>query len=103
MNFNSLTSHRLPGVKGFLQLCPRFKVRRTTFSLSSDELVRQATENCRDGILKPGDSFPRPEESSRMSGASPVICLQAITCLIQSGKIRQLPSGRLVVSPRPAY
>lgn len=65
---------------------------------SSSELIALANEAFRSGRLRPGDRFPSPDQISKLTGATVVESLEAVTSLLKDGSIRQLPSGLLSIS-----
>jgi DNA-binding FadR family transcriptional regulator len=64
---------------------------------STSEVIALANEAVRSGRLRPGDRFPSSDEISKLTGASLVESLDAITSLLRSGTIRQLPSGQFAI------
>ncbi len=65
---------------------------------SSSKVIALANEAFQIGRLRPGDRFPSPDEISKLTGASVIESLDAVTSLLKAGLIRQLPSGQLSIS-----
>ena len=91
------TNFRLPGIRSFITRCAMFQQVETRKRYSSSELVAFANEAVRTGHFRNGDRFPTPDEISKLTGASVVESLDAVTILIKEGAIRQLPSGQLSI------
>ncbi len=91
-------NHRLPGIRGFINRTPMFAQVEKKKVSSSSELIALANEAFRSGRLRPGDRFPSPDQISKLTGATVVESLEAVTSLLKDGSIRQLPSGLLSIS-----
>lgn len=100
MNPFIITNHRLPGIRGFIKRNPRFREVEAKRASSSSEIISLAVEAFRTGRLRAGDRFPSPDEVSKLTGASLVESLEAVTVLLKEGAIKQLPSGRLSIAPK---
>ena len=101
MNPFTATNFRLPGIRSFITRCSMFQQMETRKKHSSSELVAFANEAVHTGHLRNGDRFPTPDEISKLTGASVVESLEAVTSLIKEGAIKQLPSGRLSILKQP--
>ena len=95
-------NYRLPGIRSFIKRSPRFRKVEMKTARSSSEIIELANEAFGSGGLRPGDRFPSPDEISKITGASVVESLEAVTALLKAGAIRQLASGLLSVAPLPA-
>ena len=87
MNPFIINNHRLPGIRGFIKRNPMFREVETKTANSSSEVITLANEAFRSGRLRPGDRFPYPDEISRLTGASFVDSLEAVTILLKEGTI----------------
>ena len=98
MNPFLINNYRLPGIRSFIKRNPMFRQVKSKKVDSSSEVVALAKEAFQSGRLRPGDRFPSPDEISKLTGASVFESLDAVTNLLKSGSIRQLPSGQLSIS-----
>jgi hypothetical protein len=101
MNPFTITNYCLPGIRGFVKRGPMFRQVKSKTASSSSELIAYANEAFRSGRMRPGESFPSPDEISRLTGASVGESVDAVTSLLKAGSIRQLPSGQLSISRHP--
>ncbi|YCM42869.1 hypothetical protein V2O64_16290 [Verrucomicrobiaceae bacterium 227] len=92
------TNHRLPGIRSFIKRSSMFRQVEKQTVRSSSELIALAKEAFLSGRLRPGDRFPAPDEISRLTGATVAESLDAVTVLLKTKAIRQLPSGHLAIA-----
>ncbi|MFT6862556.1 MAG: hypothetical protein ACJAVK_001114 [Akkermansiaceae bacterium] len=98
MNTLTVNNYSLPGIRKFIKENPMFRQVEPKIADSSAEVIALADEAFLSGRLLPGDRFPSPDEISRLTGASIAESLEAVTILLESGSIEQLPSGQLTIS-----
>jgi DNA-binding transcriptional MocR family regulator len=98
MNPFFINNYRLPGIQSFIKRNPMFCQVKPKRAESSSKVIALANEAFQSGRLRPGDRFPSPDEISKLTGASVIESLDAVTSLLKAGLIRQLPSGQLSIS-----
>ena len=65
---------------------------------SPDQWFEQTVDILRSGALRPGDGFPNSRQLAALTGASPIDTLNVVTRLLQSGWVKQLATGQLLVA-----
>lgn len=98
MNILKLSAARLPGSAGFIRRSPMFRNIGSRTKHSPDQWFERMVETLRSGGLRPGDGFPNSRQLAALTGASPIDTLKVVTRLLQSGWVKQLATGQLIVA-----
>jgi DNA-binding transcriptional regulator YhcF (GntR family) len=98
MNIIKLSAPRLPGSAGFIRRSPMFRNIGNRTQPSPDQWFERMVETLRSGGLQPGDGFPNSRQLAALTGASPIDTLKVVTRLLQSGWVKQLATGQLLVA-----
>jgi DNA-binding transcriptional regulator YhcF (GntR family) len=97
MNILKLSAPRLPGSAGFIRRSPMFRNIGSRSKRSPDQWFERVVDTLRSGSLRPGDGFPNSRQLAALTGASPIDTLKVVTRLLQSGWVKQLATGQLIV------
>jgi DNA-binding transcriptional regulator YhcF (GntR family) len=98
MNILKLSAPRLPGSAGFIRRSPMFRNIGSRAQQSPDQWFERMVDTLRSGSLRPGDGFPNSRQLAALTGASPIDTLKVVTRLLQSGWVKQLATGQLLVA-----
>lgn len=98
MNILKLSASRLPGSAGFIRRSPMFRSIGSRTKQSPDQWFERVVDTLRAGALRPGDGFPNSRQLAALTGASPIDTLKVVTRLLQSGWVKQLATGQLIVT-----
>lgn len=98
MNILKLSASRLPGSAGFIRRSPMFRNIGSRTRQSPDQWFERTVDILRSGALRPGDGFPNSRQLAALTGASPIDTLKVVTRLLQSGWVKQLATGQLIVA-----
>jgi DNA-binding transcriptional regulator YhcF (GntR family) len=98
MNILKLSAARLPGSAGFIRRSPMFRNIGSRTMPSPDQWFERTVDILRSGALRPGDGFPNSRQLAALTGASPIDTLKVVTRLLQSGWVKQLATGQLLVA-----